>query len=208
MSFRDWLKKPKREFSRVELQQQMEKAIIPDHARSHTAVIALTGPVKKPQQKPQRRPVIVIPSEKNVFFVESSFKLPPTFILNGYARSGEIKRNMRTTLNNETIMINSIQSAFKQVGKLGEGQKGSLEITTNIGLDVPDLSELEFSFKTKKPKRKKRKKAKTKKSRKTPKTIPVPKPIETPIIEPALDIEGIVKDLAPEDKNEPTRPTP
>lgn len=159
MGLLEWLKKPKYDLSPQEIEEKLQGAIIPEHARKKEEAQEKAEKHEKLRKatKPQRKTPIVIPGEKNIFFVESSFKLPPMFILNGYPRSGMIRRNMRAAFEEETILVKSVQSEFKRAGKLEAGQRGSIEITASLGLDIPENAELEFGYKTGKTKKTKRK---------------------------------------------------
>ena len=155
MGILNLFKKPKYDFSKEEVDRIVENAVIPEHARAKTQTQTVV------QQKPVRlqpKPIIVVPGTKSIFFVENSYKMMENFMLNGYTRSGTIKRNMRTQFNDETLMVTGLQQGFKRATKILAGERGSIEIKARHGFAVPDNSELEFSYKTK---GKKRKRAKT-----------------------------------------------
>lgn len=198
MGILNWFKKPKYDRSKEEVERILEKAVIPVHARQKTEKKTLApadAQVRKTRIMPERKPVVMIPSEKNVFFVENSYKMTELFILNGYARSGRIKRNMSTVFNGEKLRIGGVQSSFKKTSQLFQGQRGSIEITTKAGFNVPDNTELEFSFKQKN-------RRKTKKPR--PAVPKKPKPLKPqPVLSSVPDLDTMTDDIVREEKGEP-----
>jgi hypothetical protein len=189
MGFLNWFKKPKYDRSKEEVDKIIEKAVIPLHARKTASPAA-----RKPRVLPERKPVVVIPSEKNVFFVENSFKMTDLFILNGYVRSGRIRRNMRTVFNGEKLRIAGVQSNFKKAIQLLQGQRGSIEITTKTGFNLPDNTELEFRFNSK---------TKRKSRRFKPAKPRIPKPLKPkPGLAAIPDVDAMSEDIAREEKGE------
>ncbi len=195
MGILNWFKKPRYDRSKEEVDKIIEKAVIPVHARKKTEkTAAIQVPVRKPRTVPERKPVVVIPSQKNVFFVENSYKMTELFILNGYARSGSIKRNMSTVFNGEKLRIGGLQSSFKKASQLLQGQRGSIEITTKAGFNVPDNTELQFSFKQKRRRR-------AKKPR--PAVPKKPKPLKPqPVLASLPDLDTMTDDIVREEKAE------
>ncbi len=195
MGILNWFKKPRYDRSREEVDKIIEKAVIPMHARPKIEKTLVVSKLAKPRSVPERKPVVVIPSEKNVFFVENSYKMTELFILNGYARSGCIKRNMSTFFNGEKLRIGGVQSNFKKASQLLQGQRGSIEITTKTGFNVPDNTELPFSFKTKSKRR-------AKKPR--PAVPKKPKPLKPqPVLASMPDLDTMTDDIVREEKGEP-----
>ncbi len=165
------------------------------HARPKTGKTVVVSKPAKLRSVPERKPVVVIPSQKNVFFVENSYKMTELFILNGYARSGSIKRNMSTVFNGEKLRIGGVQSSFKKASQLLQGQRGSIEITTRAGFNVPDNTELQFSFKTK---------AKRRAKKPRPAVPKKPKPLKPqPLLASLPDLDTMTDDIVREEKGEP-----
>lgn len=198
MGILNWFKKTKYDRSKEEVEKIMERAVIPIHARKQTTKTISPRKTTKPVFRPERKPVVIIPSEKNVFFVENSFKMTELFILNGYVRSGSIKRNMSTVFNGETLRVEGVQSSFKKAGKLEEGQRGSLEINTKTGFNLPENTELEFSFKQKSKRRVKKPK---------PAVPKKPKPLKPqPVLTSVPDLETMTDDIVREQTDNPVPP--
>lgn len=174
MAIIDLFKRPKYERNKQEVDDLLKDAVIPEHAKPKPEP-KTSASTRKPKPVIERNPVVIVPSDKNIFFVENSYKMMENFIINGYSRSGEIRRNMSARFGDEIIVVKGIQSAFKKTSKLIQGQRGSLEIITKTGFYLPDKTELEFSFKPKKRKHKKRTKPKsTRHTQVTPATPVLP----------------------------------
>lgn len=194
MGILNWFKKPRYDRSREEVDKILEKAVIPMHARPKIEKIVAVSKPPKLRSVPERKPVVVIPSQKNVFFVENSYKMTELFILNGYVRSGIVRRNMSTFFNGEKLRIGGVQANFKKASQLLQGERGSIEITTKAGFNVPDNTELPFSFKTKSRRR-------TKKPR--PAVPKKPKPLKPhPVLASVPDLDTMTDDMVREEKGE------
>lgn len=151
MGILDLFKKTRYALKEDEVSQKMQNAVIPKKDASDI-------PRQKSNAKAAALPV------SNAFVVESSFKMPPLFVLIGTVRKGLVRKGMNAVFNCEKLSVKDLQFQFKKIRQLSVNQKGSLEVETRLGLEIPDGTELKFYLKKDfsrlvKPKKKKAKKA-------------------------------------------------
>jgi hypothetical protein len=182
------IKRPKYGYTPEEMEKKLKEALVLREQKSPLEEAIEEAEREAPprvvsafiKKRPKTVPKID-PSEKSVFMVSDSFKLLPLFVINGTAVSGVLQKGMVAMFEGEAIEIKAIQEGLQKTQKLYRGNKGSLEIVTKMGLDIPANTPLVFVPKSalkKKPKRKRAKRRKKINPKETEVTLAVPRAIK------------------------------
>lgn len=156
MGILDLFKKSRYNLKEDEVKAKMQGAVIP----KKEALESFGEPLPKN----------VVSTTINSFVVESSFKMPPLFVLSGTVRRGLVRKGMNATFDSEKLTVKELQFEFKKTSQLRQSQKGSLEVQAKLGLEVPNGTELRFFLRkdflrASKPKKKKGKQTKREKAK-------------------------------------------
>ncbi len=189
MGLLDFLKRPKYGYTPEEVQEKIKQSLVLreqktplEEAIEESEVNAAMEDKSVPWVgKPKKAVPNIPPHEKACFLVSNSFKLLPLFVINGRMQSGVLQKGMVAAYQGELICVKAIQEGLQKASRLYRGSRGSIEISTKIGLDIADGTLLEFvDKKNLKSKVSKRKKKRSRKKKINPKeteiTLAVGKP--------------------------------